>query len=481
MALSTGKAPQWYRIKNLATGPTQLYIYDEIGFFGLSANDLARELADISGPVDCHINSPGGEVYDGITIYNCLQARGDVDVYIDGLAASIASVIAMAGRRVLIAKNARLMVHDGMSMAVGNAAEMREMAEMLDDASDNIASIYAEKTGGTVAAWREIMRGEKWYTAQEAIDAGLADSIIVHGKVAETRQDSKGSVEDRQEATLTNSITTSSTGTATMAPVVTDAALHPYHSSTSVTHEPMTGRHMHNHAAFGHPDDDDGIHGHAHDHDGDAIHDHTHVTHSHGHSHDDMHRHAHDEGEDDYGPHTHDHVHHDMSGHADPDHDGDNDATAAGDTDHDYWAAPARNEADEEHRVYLRSHVDLHATSFDNTAWDGSAAMSAAANSDNPASALSAICAGSRSGDASTEAAHALPHHKHPGSPPNKAGVTAALGRLNQTQGLTNKSAAEAHLKAHAKAWASGSEDSADWVPTDEEVEMWARTMRGIL
>jgi ATP-dependent protease ClpP protease subunit len=483
VALSTGKAPEWYKIKNLANGPTQLYIYDEIGYFGLSASDLARELAEISGPVDCHINSPGGEVFDGITIYNCLQARGDVDVYIDGLAASIASVIAMAGRKVFIAKNARFMVHDGFSMAAGNASDMREMADRLDDASNNIASIYAERTGDTVAHWREIMRGERWYTAQAAIDAGLADSMIVHGSVAETREDAS----NHSHTPMTNHIVSgdpTQTG-------LSNAASHPYHSEHSMMHEPMTGTHAHNHACFECGDGDDGVHQHAHMHDNDAVHNHGHMTHSHSHDHgigDGAHDHAHEAGQSSYGAHSHDHVHHNASGHIDPDHDGDNDATAAGDTDHDYWAGPVTNAADKEQRAYLRAHIDLHDASYDSTPWDGSAAMSAAAHSDNPASALSAICAGRRSGDASTEAAHALPHHKHPGSPPNKAGVTAALGRLNQTQGLSNKSAAEAHLKAHASAWASGSEDhdhtdigDGPWInPTDEEIANWTKNMKGI-
>jgi len=108
-------------------------------------------------------------------------------------------------------------------------------------------------------------------------------------------------------------------------------------------------------------------------------------------------------------------------------------------------------------------HIDLHNASFDGSSWDGGAAMSAAGNSSNPAAAFNSICAGKRAGDPALAKSHALPHHKHPGSPPNRAGVNNALARLSGTQGLTNKSAAEAHLKAHQAAWGGGSdaEDSA--------------------
>src|SRR5690348_14521514 len=93
LALSHGRN-DWYRIKNKTDGPTQLHIYDEIGFLGVTAADLIRDLADVNGPIDVHINSPGGEVYDGLAIYNTLLSRPGVEVYIDGIAASIASVIA---------------------------------------------------------------------------------------------------------------------------------------------------------------------------------------------------------------------------------------------------------------------------------------------------------------------------------------------------------------------------------------------------
>ncbi len=182
MALHQPGNNDWYRIRNQHNGgPTQLHIYDEIGYFGVSANDLVRDLADVDGPLEVHLNSPGGEVFDGIAIYNALMARKDVTVVIDGIAASIASVIAMAGNPVLVARQATMMVHDGFGMAIGNAADMREMAELLDRTSNNIASIYADHTGKTQDYWRQIMQTETWYNGQEAIDAGLADRFVDSG------------------------------------------------------------------------------------------------------------------------------------------------------------------------------------------------------------------------------------------------------------------------------------------------------------
>lgn len=466
LALSQGQN-DWYRIKNLADGPAQLHIYDEIGFFGVSSNDLVADLQNIEGPIDLHINSPGGEVCEGLAIYNCLMAREGVTVYVDGMAASIASVVAMAGDHIKIAPTAQMMVHNAFAMAVGDAEDLRAMADRLDENTQNISRIYAGRAGQTPEYWIDIMSKTGWYRGQEAVDAGLADEVV--------EQRSKAAAKTFDMSVYRHNSVSNASTRASADPK--NAAMHPYHGEFGHSHEPLTGRHSHNHAAFGASDGDDGIHHHDHTHNNDSIHDHTHIQHAHGHRHngDSSHRHAHDEGQDHYGQVAHQHTHHD------PDHDGDNDGTATGDRDNDYWAAPVRNSVDEEERSIIRMHLDLHNASFDDTPWDGPAAMSAAAKSDSPASALNAICAGKRKGDPTTEAAHALPHHKHPGSPPNKAGVTAALGRLNQTQGLTNKSAAKAHLDAHARAWESNSKgetSSSDW--TDEEILNISNTLRGV-
>lgn len=172
----------WYRITNAtATLPAQVNIYDEIGFFGVTAQDFVKDLADVSGDLDIHLNCPGGDVFDAVAIYNALKQHEDgiVKVYVDGLAASAASFIAQAADpgNLIIARNASMMIHDAFGMGIGNAKDMRQLADLLDQQSDNIASIYAERSGKPVAQWREAMRAESWYVGQQAVDAGLADFV----------------------------------------------------------------------------------------------------------------------------------------------------------------------------------------------------------------------------------------------------------------------------------------------------------------
>ena len=170
----------WYRITNSTDPavPSQVSIYDEIGYFGVTAADFIRDLAEIKGPIELHLNTPGGEVFDGIAIYSQLKQRGNVAVIVDSLAASIGSVIAMAGDTVTMAPGSQLMIHDGFGMGIGNAADMRQLADLLDKQSDNIASIYADRTGQPAETWRAAMRDETWYTAAEAVAAGLADNVL---------------------------------------------------------------------------------------------------------------------------------------------------------------------------------------------------------------------------------------------------------------------------------------------------------------
>lgn len=176
--LREGRA-DWYSIKNLASGDAEVMIYGEIGYFNITAQDFVKDLAAVTGDITLRLNSPGGEVFDGIAIYNALkQHAGKVTTQVDGVAASIASVIAMAGDRVVMTKNATMMIHDGHGLAVGNAKDMRELADLLDKTSDNIASIYADKAGGEVATWRTAMLAETWYSADEAVQAGLADEVM---------------------------------------------------------------------------------------------------------------------------------------------------------------------------------------------------------------------------------------------------------------------------------------------------------------
>lgn len=178
----TAGAPRWWTITNRAdTGePTLVSIYDEIGFYGVSAGEFLAELSGINGDLDMHINSPGGDVFDSIAIYNTLKARkGVVAITIDGIAASAASFIAQAASpgRLEMAPHSTMMIHDGFAAGIGNAADMRDLADQLDDASNNIADIYAKRTGKPAAYWRAKMQSTTWYKDQEAVADGLADRI----------------------------------------------------------------------------------------------------------------------------------------------------------------------------------------------------------------------------------------------------------------------------------------------------------------
>ena len=180
----------WYRVVNKADSDTaEVYIYDEIGYFGITANDFVKELNDITAlKIDLHLSTPGGDVFDGIAIYNALKNHSaEVTTYVDSLAASAGSFIAMAGDTIIMQRTAQIMIHDAHGLAIGNAADMRELADLLDKSSDNIASIYAERAGGSVEDWRKAMQAETWYSAEEAVEAGLADKI--NGKDSEDKTD----------------------------------------------------------------------------------------------------------------------------------------------------------------------------------------------------------------------------------------------------------------------------------------------------
>lgn len=170
----------WYKIRNnVVAGAADVYIYDEIGYFGITAQQFVTELTALNvSTINLHVNSPGGEVYDGIAIYNTLkQHRATVNVYVDGLAASIASVIAMAGDTVTMGRGSHMMIHEAQGFAMGPAEEMRRLADELDAHTLNIAGFYQARAGGDVEAWRTAMAATTWYTAEEAVSAGLADSV----------------------------------------------------------------------------------------------------------------------------------------------------------------------------------------------------------------------------------------------------------------------------------------------------------------
>lgn len=157
----------------------KLQIFGVIGdvFDGITAKEVASAIETMSGPLLVQINSPGGIADDGVAIYNLLREySGYVTTRVLGIAASAASVVAMAGDKIEMAKGARMMIHNAWGMAIGDHRDMVAYSNRLKLLSSNVAEIYAERSGKTAADMQAAMDAETWYRAEDAIAMGLADS-----------------------------------------------------------------------------------------------------------------------------------------------------------------------------------------------------------------------------------------------------------------------------------------------------------------
>jgi len=138
----------------------------------------ALDQIDATADLTLHINSPGGEVFEAVTILNALRRRkGKCTAVVDGLAASAASFIASGCDELVMGRNTEFMIHDAWGICIGPAADMRSTGDLLDHLSDNVASIYQAKGGGDLAAWRDLMLAETWMSAEETVACGLADRV----------------------------------------------------------------------------------------------------------------------------------------------------------------------------------------------------------------------------------------------------------------------------------------------------------------
>lgn len=173
-----------------ANKTADIWIYDVIGdglFGGVGAKQFADDLKALGrlDTINVFINSPGGDVFQGLAIYNVLKRNAArVAVQIDGLAASIASVIAMAGEEIVIAGNGMMMIHDPWTCTCGNASEMREIAETLDKIGVQLRDTYVGRTQNSPDDIAEWMAAETWMTADEAVEKGFADSRSEELKIA---------------------------------------------------------------------------------------------------------------------------------------------------------------------------------------------------------------------------------------------------------------------------------------------------------
>jgi ATP-dependent Clp protease, protease subunit len=177
----------WYSIKAKADQKTaEISIYDEIGYWGVTAKQFIGDLKAVDATtIKLAINSPGGAVFDALAIYNALrQHPAAVEVTIMGVAASAASVIAMAGDTIVMPENAFMMIHNPLNMAYGNADDLREMADVLDKIGASLIGIYAKRTGLPDDEIKALLDAETWLNAEEAVTKGFADELQAELKVA---------------------------------------------------------------------------------------------------------------------------------------------------------------------------------------------------------------------------------------------------------------------------------------------------------
>ena len=170
-----------------------IYIYDQIGDYwgnSYSPKDLLEDIkAESFNNINLYINSPGGDVFDGVAIYNILQrVKSDknikIDVHVDGMAASIASIIAMVGDNIYMPANSMLMIHNPWTYAAGNAIELRKTAEELDKICDSMKTIYLKRFNQTDEKLTELLDSETWLSADEALEYGLCDEVLEEVKIA---------------------------------------------------------------------------------------------------------------------------------------------------------------------------------------------------------------------------------------------------------------------------------------------------------
>lgn len=166
---------------NVRGSHAEMFIYEEIDpFWGIGAKQFADDLKSLGDveTINVRINSPGGDVFDGLAIYNQLKRHSaKVEVDVDGIAASISSIIALSGDTVRMASNAMLMIHDPWTVAVGNADELRKTVDTLDKIKDTLVGTYAGRSNLDAEFIAEMMGEETWLDAAEAVEAGFADEV----------------------------------------------------------------------------------------------------------------------------------------------------------------------------------------------------------------------------------------------------------------------------------------------------------------
>lgn len=179
---------RWFAMKyDKAADSAEISIFDEIGIWGIGVADFKKEFDAVKGAasIKALINSPGGDVFAGMAIYNLLsQVKDKLDVHVLGLAASISSVIALAGKSLTMDTGTYYMIHNPWSIAFGTSKDFRKLADQLDQISGSMADIYTARSALTREEVLALMDEETWMTAQEAVDNGFADEAIEAAPIA---------------------------------------------------------------------------------------------------------------------------------------------------------------------------------------------------------------------------------------------------------------------------------------------------------
>ncbi|MHB8110512.1 MAG: head maturation protease, ClpP-related [Syntrophorhabdaceae bacterium] len=180
----------WYKVEALSDDEAEVLIYDVIGWPFNDAGELVRALAELKQKtITVRINSPGGDVFDAMAIFNALQShKSKIVTRIESLAASAASFIALAGKEVQAYQNAMVMIHNSWIYTAGNQYDLREMADILEKIDGNITDIYAANTSVGKREIKDMMKSVTWMTAKEAKEKGFIDTII-DGKAAKAQFD----------------------------------------------------------------------------------------------------------------------------------------------------------------------------------------------------------------------------------------------------------------------------------------------------
>lgn len=177
---------KWYNIQNKAGSATDVYIFDEIGMWGVTAQNFITDIKDLKDtPINLRINSLGGDVFDGLAIYNIIKKRtAKTTVYIEGIAASIATIIALGADEVVMSENSLFMIHNASGGAMGESKDLQKTADILVKITEQLSEVYQAKTGLSQEAILDMMDAETWLNAQEALELGFIDTISDAIKVA---------------------------------------------------------------------------------------------------------------------------------------------------------------------------------------------------------------------------------------------------------------------------------------------------------